>query len=740
MSKIKFITDSGSDLSKQFVEENNIDLLPIGIIMGDKSYRDWYDFSRKEFYKLLVDVDHQPQTSQVTPEMFLASFNKAIDEGYDTIVCVCLNAKASGTYQSSVIAKALLMEDGTKAHIRLELIDSTTYAYLYGRQIERAVEMAKNGVSVDNMIRNLRERCENIRAYGVVYDLRFLIKTGRISKVAGFMGEILDVKPILAVGDSQMIVCDKVRGKKKVYGRIVEMVKKNMDPGNDELLLVYGDMETEAAEIRQVIRKELGDLPILESNIGSVIATHSARRSWCWPSWAKRRNSRGFPAEGGPCGLFPRGRPRSIMKRRWGFMKLAPSVLSADFCNLERDIARALDAGADLIHVDVMDGCFVPNITLGAPVVESIRKRFPGALLDVHLMVEKPENHLDDFIRAGADYLSIQVESTYHAQRMLRKIKDAGIRAGAALNPSTPLSFFNHVLEDLDFALVMTVNPGFGGQKFIPQMLDKIASLKRMIGDGGYPVEIEADGGISPENIYEVTKAGVSIGRRGLGLFRERRSEKDGGAFQGPGFSGVGKKKTKGMAANAAIPFVARENVFCPALFPAVVGMPVLVTNRARGFKLSLQVAVDGRFGVPRRACDDLDALLAEKVEGAAAHAAGYNDPDPLVVEENRQKAGSVAGVLNKLCFCDPPVFGFEYGKSLTVAEVSGDCFPFACNRDFHDANIPFLKIYPRAGSFPGQLCFLKITPLRRAAAEAATSLRKTDFRFLPPRRKGNRC
>ncbi len=201
-------------------------------------------------------------------------------------------------------------------------------------------------------------------------------------------------------------------------------------------------------------------------------------------------------------------------------MKLSPSILSANFTRLAEDIRTVQSAGGiDLLHVDVMDGQFVPNITIGAPVVQALRKEFPDMVLDVHLMVEQPERFLDDFIRAGSDVLSVHVESTKHLQRQLSYIRSCGVKACAALNPATPLSTLDYVLEDVDMVLIMTVNPGFGGQKFIPQSLGKIAELRKIIDSRGLPVEIEIDGGASPANIREITQAGADVVVAGSAIF-----------------------------------------------------------------------------------------------------------------------------------------------------------------------------------------------------------------------------
>lgn len=191
-------------------------------------------------------------------------------------------------------------------------------------------------------------------------------------------------------------------------------------------------------------------------------------------------------------------------------MKLAPSILSADFANLERDIQLVEKLGADYIHVDVMDGQFVPNITLGPNVVSAIRPvtKLP---LDVHLMIVQPENYIEDFAKAGADIITVHQESTPHIHRAIQMIKTAGVKAGVVINPGTPLSAIEYVLDLVDQVLIMTVNPGFGGQSFIESSLDKIAQLKAWKEEKGYIYDIEVDGGIDPTTAQRCKEAGANV-------------------------------------------------------------------------------------------------------------------------------------------------------------------------------------------------------------------------------------
>ena len=203
--------------------------------------------------------------------------------------------------------------------------------------------------------------------------------------------------------------------------------------------------------------------------------------------------------------------------------KLAPSILSADFARLGEQVAEVASAGADYIHVDVMDGHFVPNTTIGPSVVAAIR-RCTDLPLDVHLMIEAPNRYFNEFAKAGADIITVHVETCPHLHRDVQTIHELKVKAGVTLNPSTPLSHLEEILPYADLALVMTVNPGFGGQQFIESMLSKIANLRRMMDERGLGAELEVDGGITAENAPRVVEAGGRVLVAGAAVFNQRET------------------------------------------------------------------------------------------------------------------------------------------------------------------------------------------------------------------------
>jgi ribulose-phosphate 3-epimerase len=205
--------------------------------------------------------------------------------------------------------------------------------------------------------------------------------------------------------------------------------------------------------------------------------------------------------------------------------KIAPSILSADFSSLGLEIESVEKAGADWIHIDVMDGHFVPNITIGPPVVKSLR-RISGLPFDVHLMIENPERYVESFAEAGSDIITVHIEAARHLNRTISLIKQSGKKAGISLNPATPLSAIEEILTDIDLLLIMSVNPGFGGQKFIPSMIPKLRRAKKMVRALSPDVLIEVDGGVGIDNIEMIAEAGADIFVAGSSVFTSGNYEK----------------------------------------------------------------------------------------------------------------------------------------------------------------------------------------------------------------------
>ncbi|QOD38234.1 ribulose-phosphate 3-epimerase [Candidatus Wolbachia massiliensis] len=214
-------------------------------------------------------------------------------------------------------------------------------------------------------------------------------------------------------------------------------------------------------------------------------------------------------------------------------IKIAPSILSADFAKLGKEVRKISDLGVDYIHIDIMDGNFVPNITIGPNVVSAIRK-YSNLPFDVHLMIKSPGNHIESFINAGADIITIHTEAEIHLERLIKKIKSyknvndtkKTIQVGVSIVPSTPPSVLEYIIHELDIVLIMTVNPGFGGQEFISSQLDKISAVKKMIQERGLKTQISVDGGVSLSNATDIIKAGADILVAGSAIFRAENTEK----------------------------------------------------------------------------------------------------------------------------------------------------------------------------------------------------------------------
>ncbi len=205
-------------------------------------------------------------------------------------------------------------------------------------------------------------------------------------------------------------------------------------------------------------------------------------------------------------------------------IKLAPSILDADFTCLERELRKIESGGADLIHLDIMDGNFVPNISFGSMIVESIKSK-TSLPLEVHLMVEKPENHIKSFINAGGDIIIVHYETSKHLDRLIQTINEADVKSGIALNPATPLSVIEYLINKINVLLLMTVNPGFGGQKFIPEMFTKIEKARKIIDNQKKSISLAVDGGINLDNISKVGKAGAEIIVAGQIIFKSVNPE-----------------------------------------------------------------------------------------------------------------------------------------------------------------------------------------------------------------------
>ena len=199
-------------------------------------------------------------------------------------------------------------------------------------------------------------------------------------------------------------------------------------------------------------------------------------------------------------------------------IKLAPSILSADFARLLEDVKKVEEAGCEYLHIDVMDGHFVPNITLGPNIVKSLRKDV-NMVFDAHLMIENPDMYIKDFAEAGCDIIVVHQEACKHLHRTIQNIKSYNIKAGVALNPATPIETIKHILKDVDMVLIMTVNPGFGGQSFIDSMIDKIRELKAIVDEQSLNIDIQVDGGIKPSNVADVVKAGANVIVAGAAIF-----------------------------------------------------------------------------------------------------------------------------------------------------------------------------------------------------------------------------
>ncbi|QJQ95368.1 MULTISPECIES: ribulose-phosphate 3-epimerase [Halomonadaceae] len=204
---------------------------------------------------------------------------------------------------------------------------------------------------------------------------------------------------------------------------------------------------------------------------------------------------------------------------------IAPSILSADFARLGEEVDNVLASGADIVHFDVMDNHYVPNLTIGPMICEALRKHGVTAPIDVHLMVKPVDRLIGDFLEAGADYITFHPEASEHVDRSLQLIRDGGCKAGLVFNPATPLSYLDYVMDKVDMILLMSVNPGFGGQSFIPATLDKLREARARIDASGLPIRLEIDGGVKVENIAEIARAGADTFVAGSAIFKARSAD-----------------------------------------------------------------------------------------------------------------------------------------------------------------------------------------------------------------------
>ena len=275
MEKIKFLSDSCCDISRAEAEEFGIEILPILILNGENIYEDWYDFTPQEFYDSLKVWDDLPTTSQVSVEVFLRAFNRAYEEGYDVVIATLLNARASGTYQSANIARGLFFEEERERAFRIDVIDSAIYSFLYGGPLIEGVELARAGASADEVVAHIVHRTQKVCAYAVVYTLDYLQRTGRINRVEGFVGKLLGIKPIIKLADGEINAVEKIRGKKHSVTKLLEMAKRDSDPADNTLYIVYADMEGEVEELEAQVREYFPDHVIKRARLGSVISVHA---------------------------------------------------------------------------------------------------------------------------------------------------------------------------------------------------------------------------------------------------------------------------------------------------------------------------------------------------------------------------------------------------------------------------------------------------------------------------------
>ena len=276
MAKIKFIVDSPSDIPKELVVKHDIKVIPTTIIMEDRSLLDYYDFTPQEFYSIFKKSPNVPTTAHATPNTFLNAYKEALENGYEEIVVVTINSLASGFYQSALIAKSLLREEMGDSSPRVEIIDSHLYTMLYGAVVVIMAEMSESGKNINELLAYANYHCPRIEAYAMFDTLEYIKRTGRISSIAGFVGEILDVKPIIHIGDSAVNAYGKIRGRKNIVPKLFSMMKEKISPDSEFIIIILGEEDAEIEhEMYQCVSSEYSNKRIITARIGGALCINT---------------------------------------------------------------------------------------------------------------------------------------------------------------------------------------------------------------------------------------------------------------------------------------------------------------------------------------------------------------------------------------------------------------------------------------------------------------------------------